>query len=169
MPNPVKNKGQFQKGQSGNPAGRPLGSRNRATELMELLLEGQAEKLTRKAVEMAKAGDATALRLCLTRLLPPRRERCIHLALGPVRDLSDIPKRMNAVLQAVSDGQITPGEGEILVNLLTAQAKMHTVIEQRTAATSNRLRTLADLERELAEAEAGLSAGSSEGRRDSAA
>ena len=53
----------FIKGQSGNPAGRPRGSRNRATRAMQTLLDGEAQALTRKAVELALEGDTTALRL----------------------------------------------------------------------------------------------------------
>ena len=49
---------------------RPKGARNRATLAAETLLDGEAEALTRKAVELALAGDTTALRLCLERVLP---------------------------------------------------------------------------------------------------
>ena len=65
----------FPKGQSGNPAGRPRGSSNRATRAAEMLLDGEATALTRKAVELALAGDQAALRLCLDRTVAPRRER----------------------------------------------------------------------------------------------
>ncbi|WP_346658170.1 DUF5681 domain-containing protein [Bradyrhizobium sp. 138] len=64
----------FQPGQSGNPRGRPRGSRNRTTLAVEALLEGEAEALTRKAIELATGGDIQALRICLDRLCPPRRE-----------------------------------------------------------------------------------------------
>ena len=47
----------WKKGQSGNPNGRAAGSRNRATLAIEALLEGEGEALTRKAIELAKAGD----------------------------------------------------------------------------------------------------------------
>ena len=55
----------FEKGRSGNPAGRPRGNRNRSTLAAQLLLQGEAEALTRKAVELALSGDPTALRLCI--------------------------------------------------------------------------------------------------------
>ena len=57
--------GKFSPGVSGNPAGRLPGTKNRATKAAEELLEGEAEALTRKAVELALEGDTVALRLCL--------------------------------------------------------------------------------------------------------
>ena len=77
----------FQKGQSGNPKGRPKGARNKATLAMETLLNGEAATLTRKTVEMALAGDTTALRLCLDRIMPPRKDRAV-LPSSPRRDAS---------------------------------------------------------------------------------
>jgi hypothetical protein len=68
-------------GQSGNPAGKPKGTRNRATVAAEALLEGEAEMLTRKAIELGLSGDTTALRLCLERLMPPRKDRSISFSL----------------------------------------------------------------------------------------
>src|SRR5499433_4449157 len=75
---------QFQKGQSGNPAGRPRGSRNKTTVLMQNLLEGEAEEIARKAIEMAKAGDMAAIRVCMDRLAPARRGAAISCELPPV-------------------------------------------------------------------------------------
>ncbi len=74
----------FEKGRSGNPGGRLPGSRNKATLAAAVLLEGESGALTRKAVEMALAGDPTALRLCLDRLLPPCRERPVAFRLPPL-------------------------------------------------------------------------------------
>ena len=71
----------FVKGQSGCPAGKPKGARHRTTLAAEALLDGEAEVLTRKAIELALAGDSPALRLCLDRILPPRRERPVRFAL----------------------------------------------------------------------------------------
>ena len=42
---------------------------------VEELLDGEAEALTRKAIDKALEGDMAALRMCLDRLLPPRRNR----------------------------------------------------------------------------------------------
>jgi hypothetical protein len=81
----------FPKGQSGNPAGRPRGSSNRATRAAELLLDGEATALTRKAVELALAGDQAALRLCLDRTVAPRRERAVELALPPICSAAPLP------------------------------------------------------------------------------
>ncbi|HWN80221.1 MAG TPA: DUF5681 domain-containing protein [Bradyrhizobium sp.] len=74
----------FQKGRSGNPKGRPKGSRNAATLACEALLDGQAEALTQKAIQMALDGDPVALRLCLDRLCPPRRDRPVSFPLPPI-------------------------------------------------------------------------------------
>ena len=51
---------QFKPGQSGNPNGRPNGSRNKATMALEALLDGEGEAMTRKAVESALNGDMAA-------------------------------------------------------------------------------------------------------------
>jgi hypothetical protein len=72
----------FRPGQSGDPAGKPKGARNRATVAAEALLEGEAEMLTRKAIELGLSGDTTALRLCLERLMPPRRWKTRTLSTG---------------------------------------------------------------------------------------
>jgi len=60
----------FEKGRSGNPLGRRVGCRNKTTIAAAALLAGEAEALTRKAVELALVGDPTALRLCIQRVLP---------------------------------------------------------------------------------------------------
>src|SRR4030081_1458721 len=81
LPIPAPHLTQFRKGVSGNPAGRPLGTRNRATVLAEQLLEGEAERLVREAIDRAMAGDVLAMRLCLERILPVLRGRRIRLDL----------------------------------------------------------------------------------------
>src|ERR1700737_31359 len=101
--------GRFAKGFSGNPAGRPPGSRNHATRIAEILLDGEAEALTRKAVTLALDGDALALRLCLDRIIPPRRGRRVQLGLPPLRGAADLGGTMAAITPAASEGAIPPG------------------------------------------------------------
>ena len=100
----------FAKGRSGNPGGRQPGCRNRASLAAEALLDGEADALTRRAVALAIEGDPTALKLCLERILAPRRERIVRFSLPPIDSAADIARAMGAVAAAVADGALTPGE-----------------------------------------------------------
>jgi hypothetical protein len=102
--------GRFAKGRSGNPAGRQPGSRNRATVIAEQLLDCEVRSLTRKALDMALGGDAAALRLCLDRIIGPRRERPIRFTLPPIEDAGDLHAAMSSIATAVARGEITSGE-----------------------------------------------------------
>ena len=62
----------FKAGKSGNPQGRPKGSKDKRTEL-RALLEPHAPALVEKAVQMALDGDTVALKLCLDRIIPAMR------------------------------------------------------------------------------------------------
>jgi Family of unknown function (DUF5681) len=93
-----------------NPAGRRIGSRNKATTAAAILLDGESEALTRRAVELALEGDPTALRLCLERILAPCRERAVKFALPPIESAADIAAAMKAVTSALAGGVIAPGE-----------------------------------------------------------
>jgi hypothetical protein len=106
-PGPVRGR-PFAKGN--RPAGRRAGSRNRKTLAAAALLEGESEALTRRAVELALAGDPTAMRLCIERILPPCRERAIKFVLPPIKSAADIAAAMEAVTSALAAGVITPGE-----------------------------------------------------------
>jgi hypothetical protein len=108
----------FRKGRSGNPRGRPLGARNRATIAMEALLDGEAEAITRKAVEKAKEGDTTALRLCLERILPPRKDRPIALLMPKLSTVADAAALMAAITSAVAIGDVTTSEAAELAKLI---------------------------------------------------
>ena len=118
----------FEKGRSGNPGGRRRGSRNKATLAAAALLAGESEALTRKAVEMALAGDPTAMRLCMERVLPPCRERTVKFSLPPIEaartgetcgpSAHDVSLAMNAVTAALARGEITPGEAERIAGVV---------------------------------------------------
>ena len=100
----------FKPGQSGNPDGRPKGARNRATVAAEQLLDGEADTLTRKAIELAKEADTTALRLCIERILPARKDRPVSFDMPRIETVADSVKAAAAIATAVADGDLTPME-----------------------------------------------------------
>jgi hypothetical protein len=110
----------FRRGRSGNPAGKPKGARHRATLAAEVLLDGEAEALTRKAIELALAGDPIALRLCLDRILPPRRERPLRFALPELRSAADAAPALATILAAVAAGDTCLAEAGELAKLVDA-------------------------------------------------
>jgi uncharacterized protein DUF5681 len=110
--------GRFQKGQSGNPSGRPRGARNSATLAAETLLEGEAEKLTRKAIEMALDGDAVALKICLDRIYPVRKDRAVRFGLPPITSARDAADLAAGVVEAVAAGNLTPSEAAEIGKLI---------------------------------------------------
>ena len=115
--------GRFRKGRSGNPAGRPRGSRNSATRACETLLEGQAEALTQKAVDMALAGDTVALKICIDRIFPPRKDRPVTFPLPPINTARDAADVMASVMNAVAAGQLTPADASELSKVVACTVK----------------------------------------------
>lgn len=94
----------------GNP-GKPKGSRNRATQAAISLMEGQANALTKKAIELALAGDSTALRLCIERIAPAPKDAPVKFKLPKLGGVKDVPEAQLAVLKAVASGELTPSQG----------------------------------------------------------
>jgi hypothetical protein len=84
--------------------------KNRKTLIAELLLEGESEALARKAVDLALGGSEPALRLCLDRLIAPRREPRALFTMPPIAGAEDIVPALAAVSAAVADGTLSPGE-----------------------------------------------------------
>jgi len=99
-------------------SGRPKGARHRITRAAEALLDGETEVLTRKAIELALAGDGMALRLCLERILPPRKERPVDIELPSLTGAKDAVAASAALLAAVAGGEIAPGEASVVGRLL---------------------------------------------------
>jgi Family of unknown function (DUF5681) len=113
----------FEPGQSGNPAGKAKGTRNKVTLAIEALLDGEAEALTRKAIELAKAGDMAALRLCMDRLAPPRKDRPVMFELPTITCAADAVKASAALVTAVAVGDLTPAEAGELGKLIEAYVR----------------------------------------------
>ena len=116
--------GRFQPGQSGNPAGKKPGTLNKATMACQTLLDGEAEALTRKAVELALDGNSQALKLCLERLIPPRKERPVDVVLPEFSGVESLPVLTATLLAAVSSGELTVGEASGLSTLVANYGKI---------------------------------------------
>lgn len=124
--------GKFTKGKSGNPKGRPKGARNKATIAAEALMDGDASAITKKAIELAKAGDLTAIKLCLERILPPRKSRPLQVSVPKIEKTEDVLKAVNAVLLALSNGKVNIEEAEALLRTVeVARKAMETEEMQR--------------------------------------
>ena len=131
----------FKAGRSGNPSGRPRGSRNATTLAVEALLDGEAETLTRKAIELAKAGDTIALRLCWDRIVPPRKDRHIAFALPAMNTPADAAKGLSAIVAAIANGDLTPSEASELTRLVEGFARVLETVdhEERLKALEGRI------------------------------
>jgi hypothetical protein len=114
----------FAPGHSGNPNGRAKGARNKATVLAEQLLDGEAGALLRKVIDKALEGDTAALRLCLDRVLPPRRDRLVTFALPKIETAKDACAAAAAILAACANGELSPREAVELVGLVGAYVQM---------------------------------------------
>lgn len=112
----------FQKGQSGNPAGKPKGAKDRRTE-MRALLQPHAEKLVKKVVDLALAGDVQALRICIDRIIPPVREDRLQVALPDIADAAGCTEAQAAIMRAVASGELLPSQGEALAGLVEHQRR----------------------------------------------
>lgn len=109
-------KTRFQPGNSG----KPRGARHRVTRAVEALLEGEHEALTRKAIEKALEGDMTALRLCLDRIAPARKDSPVSVVLPSIKTATDTVEASAVLLDAVAAGEVTPDEAARVMVLLTA-------------------------------------------------
>ena len=99
----------FEKGNTFG-TGRPPGSRNKATALLDEIANEGIEDVIRKVAEAAKAGDIRAASLLLARLWPRGRGRPVVLDLPPIETAADIVQAHAAVIAQMAEGEVTPEE-----------------------------------------------------------
>lgn len=113
----------FQKGKSGNPAGRPPGivdRRNRVAKAFDHEFDAIGEAI----VKRAKAGDMAAASLYLSRVEPPLRPKAerVTFKLDPAA-----PRHEQAaqIVAAVSAGELSPDDAKLLIDCIAAAASLH--------------------------------------------
>ena len=113
----------FAKGKSGNPSGRPKGSRNTATLAVQQLLDNESEAITRKLIEKAKEGDMLAIKLVMERVCPPRKDAPVTFTFSHIKTMEGLIAAVDQILQQISHGDITPQEAERVIALIEQQRK----------------------------------------------
>ena len=89
----------------------------------EALLDGEAEALTRKAVELAMEGDTTALKLCLERIVPRRKSRAVTFDLPRIDRVEDLGNAIGSVLQEAANGRLFLDEAAALIGMMETRRK----------------------------------------------
>lgn len=126
----------WKKGQSGNPAGKPKGARNRMTLLALAVMEQDVEQIARTVTQAALGGDLQACRLVIERLVPPMKERPVNVDFPRTDTLAGVSAAQDVILQAVGAGDLLPGEANTLSGIVEQRRKAIETqeLEQRIAA-----------------------------------
>lgn len=121
-------KHRFQPGNPGGP-GRPAGSRNVATLLLDQMADGAASELLEKMIEAAKEGDMRAAELILSRVWPVRKGRPVALELPAIKSATDVMTALGTVVESVAGGILTPEEGQAVAAVLETRRKAIETVE----------------------------------------
>jgi Family of unknown function (DUF5681) len=134
----------FQTGESGNPAGRPRGARNKRTLATESMFDDNGPEIIRQLIDLAKDGDIAAIRLCVDRICPRPRDRPVTFELPHVRSAADAIAAIGAIMEAIGDGDLSPHEAAELTKVVAglSHAIVTAELEQRLRGVEERLAVL---------------------------
>jgi hypothetical protein len=114
--------------------------RHRRTLIAQALLDSEAETITRKCIDLALEGDPTALKLCMERLVPPRKEWPVEFTMPQLHSGTDTTAVMVAIIQAAAEGRI------LLSQALDFAKLLHLFSQTASASDPDDLSTLTDEE-----------------------
>ena len=126
-PQPNKPPKGWQPGQSGNPRGRPVGSRNKKNVIAEEF-EKDGSAVARVVMDAALEGDMQAANMVLQRLSPPLRARAEKVTFELTPD-APLHQQANQVLASVAEGAIDPETGKLLIDCIQSVAGIRAVDE----------------------------------------
>lgn len=132
----------YQKGESGNPAGRPRGARNKRTLAFESMFDRDATVIIDQLIALAKGGDIAAMRMCMDRIFPRPHGRPVAFDLPPMTSAADAVTAMGGIMQAIGDGDLSAQEGSELSKVVAGFSQ--------TVATADMERRLREVEQSLA-------------------
>ena len=138
----------FKAGQSGNPAGRPKGSKN-LTKLLLERLDDRAELLIDAIIDRALKGDGAATKIIAERAMPAQKGMLVDFELPERRPdgSMDPVKVQESFLEAVASGKITPADAanlSIIFDRMMA-AKNELLFEQKVLATEQEVMRIAKM------------------------
>ena len=110
--------GKFRKGQSGNPAGKPPGTRDRSTAALEALAQGAGSRIVQAMITAAENGDTRAGQLILARIWRPSQGRRVVISLPQLRTPQDALKAIDAITQAAASAVISLEDARDLAALV---------------------------------------------------
>ena len=139
----------FKRGQSGNPAGKKPGTRNKATMAALELLEEDLQAITKVCADKAKNGDLQACKLILDKIILKPREQVVDLELPKIKEVTEIPKAQMAIIEAVAQGKVAPGEGQIITAMLESYRRSILTVDflAKLTAVEQRVKKLEDKEK----------------------
>jgi len=103
----------------GRAATRPGGSRNKATIRMQEMLDEQAEKLVKKALELAMEGSVGALRLCVERILPARKSEPLLCTMPRIAKAGDAVDAVASIASAATAGEVSADQAAKLAKVIS--------------------------------------------------
>ena len=120
--------------------GRPRGSRNNKTVLIEELLAESSHSLLSQALKLAHEGNVPLLRLLLDRVLPRPKDAAVEIGPLPIGTPEDLVQSQARVMQELGLGQLTLNQAEQIFSLLDNRRR---VLE--TQELAQRVRAIEDL------------------------